>query len=209
MKKSLVLGILGLAVAAVTSYGQGYITLDNYYSFAGSGGPLVTYGAGVAANGVSGALGTVGAGLDSNWTVGLYFVVGTPSITDPAGNGIPNAGLGLGSGLGSTVAFSTTTFGTDGEFQSGLNFNVSACGTPTITAEIVAYDSAASSYANAAFRGHSAPFTMPSAAFSSPSHPLFGDYFTGFSVMPVPEPTTLALGALGGLALLAFRRKQA
>lgn len=211
MKKSLVLGILGLAVAAVTSYGQGYITLDNYTSNSGGNGPgFVQYGAGVAANGVSGALGTVGDGLNASWTVGIYFVVGTPSITDPAGNGIPNAGLALGSGTGSTAAVAAdNVFGTPGTFLAINSFNISASGTPTITAEMVAYDSAASSYANAAFRGHSAPFTMGSATFNSPSHPLVGDSFTTFSVTPVPEPTTLALGALGGLALLAFRRKTA
>jgi len=78
-----------------------------------------------------------------------------------------------------------------------------------VTAELVAYDSAASSYATAGFRGHSAPFTLPSSGALVLPHAFVGDYFTTFSVMPVPEPTTLALGALGGLALLAFRRKTA
>jgi len=208
MKKSLVLGILGLAVAAVTSYGQGYIILDNYFSNSGNYGPgFVNYGAGVAANGVSGALGTVGAGLDSNWTVGLYFVGGTTAIVDPAGNGIPNAGLALGTGTGSTAASGYSDVA--GTFSSATAFYSGSTAFTTITAEIVAYDSAASSYATALFRGHSAPFSMGTALFTAPSKPSVGDYFTTFQVTPVPEPTTLALGALGGLALLAFRRKQA
>src|ERR1017187_6075214 len=96
MKKSLVLGILGLATAAVTSYGQGYITLDNY-----NGGPLLTYGAGVPANGVSGALGS--GGLNGSWTVGLYFVGGTSGLSQAAGTGMPDASLILGTGVGSTI----------------------------------------------------------------------------------------------------------
>ena len=119
MKKSLVLGILSLTVSAVSSYGQAaVIVLDNYNSNGGNSGPLVVYGAGVPANGVSGALGGVGAGLNSSWTAGLYWVLGTPAITDPAGTGIPDAGLAVGTGAGSSVAVSSSAFNNLGVFQS-------------------------------------------------------------------------------------------
>jgi hypothetical protein len=47
MKKKLFLSILGMV--AVSSFGQGYIALDNYNS---ATHPLVTYGGGAPANGV-------------------------------------------------------------------------------------------------------------------------------------------------------------
>jgi len=215
MKKSLLLGILGLAAGVASSYGQGYITLDNYYSNGGAGGPVITYGAGVPLNGVSGALGTVGTGLNGAWTAGIYFVIGTPSISDPASSLIPDAALGLGTGGGSTAVFFTSSFGTLGEFLAANPFLVGGTGgvTPTITAELVAYDTADGSYAAAQFRGHSAPFVIVSNGALSPSHPSLGDAFAvgsnPLTVVPVPEPTTLALGALGGLSLLLFRRKKA
>jgi hypothetical protein len=215
MKKSLLLGIVGLAAGVAASYGQGYIVLDNYNSNGGSGGPLVSYGPNVPMNGVSGALGALGTGLNSSWTAGIYFVIGTPSITDPTGTGIPDATLGLGTGGGSTAQFAAVNvFGTLGEFLAANPFLVGGTGgvTPTITAELVAYPTAAGSYAAAGFRAHSAPFTVASNAGTSPSHPLLGDAFQvlgPLTVAPVPEPTTLALGALGGLSLLLFRRKKA
>jgi hypothetical protein len=210
MKKSLILGVLGLVAVAASSYGQGYILLDNYISNGGAGGPVITYGFDVPANGVSGALGTPGTGLLGGWTAGIYFVAGTPSITDPAGMGFPDAQLAVGTGPGSTAAFWTSTFGTPGEFMAANPFLVGGTGgvTPTITAEIVFYPTSAGSYAAAMFRAHSAPFTMPSNGAIIPSHPLVGDYFSAFSMILIPEPTTLALGALGGLSLLLFRRRK-
>ena len=207
MKKSLVLGILGLATAAVTSYGQGLITLDNYNSHGGSGGgPIIAFGAGVPLDGVGGALGTIGAGIGTSWTVGIYFVVGTPVVNDPAGSGLPDAQLGLGAGTGSTVQ--AGVYG-GGFYLSATPFMVNSSGSPaTITAEIVAYPTAVGSYAAALNRGHSAPFVMTSVDPLTPTKPLTGNFMAGFSVLPVPEPTTLALGGLGGLALLLLRRKQ-
>ena len=210
MKKSLLLGMFSLVAGAATSFGQGYIALDNYASNGSATGPgFVNYGAAVRVNGISGTLGTVGTGLGTGWTAGLYFVVGTPVISDPAGSGMPNAGLGLASGPGSTVAFYDTSFSTVGTFSPGLPLNISASGTPTITAEVVAYDTAGGSYLNAQFRGHSAPFNMPSVGSLATAKPLVGDYFTTFQVLPVPEPSTLALAGLGGLSLLLMRRKKA
>jgi hypothetical protein len=206
MKKKLLFSILGMAAA--TSFGQGYIALDNYNSNGGNGGPLVTYGGGAPANGVSGPPGTVGTGLLGGWTAGIYFVIGTPSITDPAGNGMPNAALALGTGPGSTVQFQSTTGGIAGEFSAANSF--AAVGSTVggmITAEIVAYPTSAGSYANAFWRAHSAPFTMPTVANITLPRTYVGDHMQAFTV-GIPEPSTLAFVCLIGGALLFVRRRR-
>ena len=208
MKKSLLLGVLGLVTVAAPSFGAGYILLDNYDSHGGDGGPLITYGYWAPANGVSGPVGTPGTGLLGGWTVGLYYALGTLSINDPAGMGMPDSHLTMATGLGSTALMYTSAFNTPGEFYSPIALNVGGNAGGMITAEVVAYDTAGGSYAAAIWRGHSAPFTMPTGAAINPSLPLVGDYMQGFMI-GMPEPTTLALGGLGGLSLLFFRRKKA
>ncbi len=69
-----------------SSFGEGVIALDNYFSHSGLGGPVITYEFGWPANGVSGATGS--GGLGSAFTEGLYYAVGAISIIDPAGSGI-------------------------------------------------------------------------------------------------------------------------
>ena len=56
MKKSVVLSILGLSVAAVSSYGQGAVAFDTYTALSGAG-ILTTWG-----NGPS-----IGLGLDNTF----------------------------------------------------------------------------------------------------------------------------------------------
>jgi hypothetical protein len=204
MKKTILLGILSLATAATTSFGQGYIQLDNYNSHGGNGGPLVTYGPNSG--------GTLGAGINSSFTVGLYFADGNVlgSISDPsAGNGNIDAALALGSGTGSTVAVQSTAFGNAGEFAAANAFNAGGAAGDTLTVEIVAYLTSAGSYANSTLnRGHSAAFTMTDAAINILPKPLVGDFMSGFSVSPVPEPSIFALAGMGAAALMAFRRKK-
>ena len=208
MKKSLLLGIVSLAVGVASSYGQGFVVLDNY-NFPGG---LITYGANVPQNGVSGAFGSNGTGILGGWTVGLYWSLST-GLSDSAGNALPGAGLSLGVGNaanGATVpdAFSSTAVA--GQFFAGNPFNVpgSASG-QTVSLEVIAYDSAAASYASAAFRGHSAVFTIVTQSGTAPIPTAnVGPLFTTFSVTPVPEPTTIALAGLGALSLLAFRRRK-
>jgi hypothetical protein len=205
MKKSLVLGILSLATAAVTSYGQGAIYLDNYvsdtynqvYLSAALGGGLVPSGY------------TAGIYYDPTAGVNLTGLIGA----DPSGTAIPtslNAALVLATGSGSTAPFIGSGF-----FTAGASFGIQpgaltpAQGSYTIM--VVAYNG--SSYATSTIRGHSA------AVYFQDASPLIlgggdvGNYFPAstpmFSVASVPEPTTLALGTLGGLGLLLFRRKQA
>ena len=206
MKKTVILAVIGMAAGVASSFGQGYVSLDSYNS--GTLGAFVSYGAGVPLNGVSGAVGS--GGLTGAWTAGLYWVAGTQSLSDPAGTGTPIAPLVLGTGNGSSVAFATSdTGGTLGRFSSVPSFNSGSTANTTLTLEIVAYPTSAGSYANAAYRGHSAPFSVATVAATSPT-PSYTDGFTSFSVAAVPEPTTLALAGLGGFGMLmALRRKQA
>ncbi len=196
---------------ASSSFGDGYILFDNYSSAAD---PAVTYGVGVPLNGVSGATGQVGAGLANGWTVGIYFALGTLNITDPAGNGIPNPSLGLGTGPGSTVAVCSSAYNVPGFFISSTPFDTGGIADDTITAEMVAYSG--SSYTTSLYRGHSDPFTMTTYSSGSvgmeninTGYPngLVGDYMQSFSVTPVPEPTSFALGGLSLMVLVLIRRK--
>jgi hypothetical protein len=204
MKKSILLAIIGLAASVAPSFGLGDILLDNYNSFNGNGGPLVTYG--------PGGLGPVGQGLGAGWTAGLYYALGdvTGSVAaDLTGSANPvtlYGGFVLGTGPGSTVAFYTSTGNTTpGEFMANQAFQVAGNPGDTITVMVVAYNG--SSYPNSFDRGHSAAFTMPLSLNTNPNPNRVGDFMTGFTI-PVPEPTTMALGGLGLAALMLFRRKQ-
>jgi len=208
MKKSLILGLLGLAATIVPSFGQGIIVLDNY----NTGGPNITYGANVAANGVSGANGTAGAPINNSaWTAGLYWVAGNQLANiaaDPSGFGIPTGGgIALATGTGSTAVIAgPLDFNTAGQFLGSSTFTtpgVAAGG--TITLEIIAYGGA--SYANANSRGHSAAFTMTVSDPTGAASPV-GSFMSGFSVQPVPEPTVFALAGIGAAALMIVRRKK-
>jgi len=212
MKKSLILGLLGLAAAVAPCFGQGTVFLDNYFT----GGPNINYGeAGVPANGQSGAAGVSGAGVNAaGWTMGLYYVVGTqvvPADPNPKPIGDPSVfgGLTLGTGAGSTASIFAPPFSTAGEgFSSGF-FAVPGTaigGGTTITLEIVAYNGA--DYASSTFRGHSAAFTMAVSSSSSPSPNPTGSAMPSFSVYAVPEPSVFALSGLGAAALMLIRRKK-
>jgi hypothetical protein len=196
-----------MAACAATSYGQGFISLDNY----NYPGGIVTYGANVPANGVSGAFGPAGTGLNSAWTVGFYYGLGNLAITDPPSSGLPNGLLALGAGSSSTAI--ANSGGAAGIFFAGGYAAIpgGAVG-GTVTLELVAYPTVDGTYfGTSTFRGHSAPFTLTMMAGSAtPPTANAGPAFTTFGATSVPEPTTLALAGLGGLAsLVAFRRKQA
>ncbi len=202
MKKSLVLGILGLAAGAVSSHGQGNIYLDNYssstynpvyYRFLEGGGNLAPVG----------------------FTVGLYYdptananIVGSV-LADPYGTADPtqlNPAFVAATGPGSTA-----TIITPGYFFADTSFNIQPFATTpaqsSYTIMVVVYNG--SSYDTSALRAHSAPVYIQDAA---PEVAEGGDIGFAFPantpMIPAPEPGTLALGGLGGLSLLLMRRNK-
>jgi hypothetical protein len=200
MKKSIIIAALGLAVEAVSSFGQGAIQFETYLGGSDSGG-VPTFFAGTLGSGPVGA----GYSADLLWSL-------TP-ITDAAGFGALTPGWNFsGSGSPSVNNVATpflTGPGSAGYFNSGFYFvlNPYTSGTP-VYFEVIAYQTGLT-YATSQNRGHSASFnTTLGANISLPSDSI-DNYLSPFTVNAVPEPTTLALAGLGGLAsLVAFRRKQ-
>jgi len=197
MKKSVILAVLGLAAGAITSFGQGSIAFDAYFANSSSGATKITFQSGG---------GLVGAGYTADV---LYSL--TP-ITDAAGSGALTPGwLTSGSGAPSVnnVSAPFETGGKAGWFVSPSLFTLTPYTTgTTVYFEVIGYTTG-DSYANAPVRGHSASFSDVLA--TGAIQPAYAQ-FSSFTLAPVatPEPTTLALAGLGGLAsLVALRRKQA
>jgi len=210
MKKSLILGLLGLAVSVGTSFGQGQIWLDNYDS---TTHPAVKYGQPEAG-------GAIGAGITgaSGYSIGLYFVNQAGNFTanfaaDPTGTANPlnlysGAGvLTLGTGVGSSGGIGGADTGTPGQYAPAQTFNPGLGEGATVTVMLIAYNQG--SYTAASYRGHSAAFTMTtSVATATPAYSGNAETDGGFSVFAVPEPSVFALAGLGGAFLMLIRRKK-
>jgi hypothetical protein len=206
MKKTLVLSILGLAAAAVSSYGQGSISFNTYLA-AGNSGIITTYGSG----------GNAGNGIDSTFTGELLW--STANIVDAATTAPVTAGslLTAGWNLGSVGTFDTGNAPLAGYIAApDLSLTASQLGGNnvhlTLYFEVVAFSGGA--YATAGqWSGHSATFTgtlvqSPNPTDANQMNNL--SPFSVYSVISAPEPSSLALAGLGGFGMLmAFRRKKA
>jgi hypothetical protein len=198
MKKSIILSILGLTAAAVSSYGQGTIPF-NTYNASNSVGILTTYGSG----------GNAGLGINSTFTGELLW--SSVNIPDVATTGPVAAGTQLTAGwnVGSVGTFNTGA--ASAGYITAPNLVITSAVGTSLYFEVVAFTGA--SYASTGFSGHSATFTGSLVTGETPSDPNQINNLQPFSVYNVvasPEPTTLALAGLGGLAsLVALRRKQA
>ncbi|MDE3065967.1 MAG: PEP-CTERM sorting domain-containing protein [Verrucomicrobiota bacterium] len=207
MKKVITASVLGMGASlamVIPSYGQGTVFFGNYAPGSGVNAPVTFAVAGTA----NGNAVTAGEAVGSEFMAGLLYSLdgGTTWKTDTAANSgaypAPfystdgNAGGGAGYfGIGSTVTLPSWTSGS-------VEFIVQAWfGGATY---------AASQSNPAGWFGASAPVTVPGTSIGSGTTPpgyLTG--LSGFTVSPVPEPTSLALAGLGGLSLLAFRRRKA
>jgi hypothetical protein len=203
MKKTIILSVLGLTAAAVSSYGQGSISFNTYQALSGSG-IQTTYGNG----------GQAGTDIGSTFTGELLW--SSVNIPDVATTGPVAAGTQLTSGwtVGSTALFDAGSISGPGAlgYIAGPDLNIASAVGTSLYFEVVAFTGA--SYATAGgYAGHSATFTSTlatGATLPGPNQMNNLAPFSVYTVTSIPEPTTLALAGLGGLAsLVALRRKQA
>jgi hypothetical protein len=197
MKKTIVLAALGLA-AVSTTYGQGFVFMNSYGANQ-TAGFITTYFNGSNA----------GTAVPGTFSVELYYALGT--VTDPVSANaasITAAPSGSFTALPSSITpYDTSGDGYFGSVPNGPEVTISAypsAGNTPISFELVATGPGG-------YVGRSGAWTESSIATSAAGS-FFGDngLAPNFSVAAVPEPATLALAGLGGLAsLVALRRKQA
>jgi len=194
MKKTVIIAVLGLAASVASSYAQGFIAFNSYVANAGAGATT------------SFSFGSSGF-VPGSFTAELFFALGTVSdpVTQSSATSVLTPPTGFTAIPSSIVNFDASG---DGYFQGGT------VTIPGYTSGAVSFQVVATGVVNGVtWYGRSGSFTESTIA-NSASAPLtsFGDNGTGlpsFVVAPVPEPTTLALAGLGGLAsLVALRRKQ-
>jgi len=175
--KKLLVALAAVLVTAAT-YGQGQVNFQNFEALSDP------------SRGVYRPGGTVGAG--AGYTAGLFLV-------------------------GGTTPLGTTTFFTDPGAEFLFNpVDVTLPGNPggtTVNLIVRAWDNASGSYAVAAASGtsgQSTPFAQTlggdPGGGGTPTPPTFLQA-PGFTMVTVPEPSTNALGVIGGFALLLRRRK--
>lgn len=193
MKKSIFIAVLGMA--AVAAYGQGKIDFSNY---GGTSSPTVNYPNG-------------GVTVGSSFYAQLYYYVGTGVTDVPTSVGQMTL-LGsvkplFGSSLGGTGADGAPG---SGYFEGGV---VTIPGVTSANNTFTSFDIFISN--DPALAGYTGIFTYATSASAQSGATSMAAAFgsgggTLLTLLPVPEPTTLALAGLGGLAsLVAFRRKQA
>jgi len=195
MKKSIVLAVLGGTLAAASSQAQGIINFSSY-SANGGAGALTTFlsGGGVVPDGFSAQ---------------LYYALGT--VSDPV---IPGNSQSILSPISSSLVLvgsaqvynsNAASAGAYPGYFGGNNVIIPTYASGPITFEVLTTGTVGST----PYQGRSGTFTMASIpAAALPAINMTG--MPAWQVAPVPEPTTLALAGLGGLAsLVALRRKQA
>lgn len=195
MKKSVIIAVLGAAGFAVSSYGQGVIQFDTYAGSYNSGNiSQVTYFNGASAGSVV---------PDGSFYGELYYALGT--VSDPVGATAASITAAISPSF--TAIASSITPVINGYIQDGTQLQIANYTSGAITFEIEVYNSAGT------FVGRSGAFTESSINLLGVPATTFGSNGSGPGQMlvatSVPEPTTLALAGLGGLAsLVALRRKQ-
>jgi len=191
MKKILLIAALSLVTATV-GYSQGQVNFNNASSAftlpsQGPARPVTTLG-------VAGF--TDGSGLTgTNYLAQLFLA------TDKSGVLVEAPSI-----------FRVATTTQPGTWSGGIR-NLLPLYLPGDTVSVVVrvWDggaAGATTYANSAVRGESAAFNYTIPAVGSTPAQLAMFNFASFSVSPIPEPTTIALGLLGAGSLLFLRRKK-
>ena len=177
--KYTVLAVASLSLAALT-YGQGVTGYANNPTQ-----PIID--------------GATGAPAGNNYTTGLYY-------------GLPGTDPGAFELVGTAPVISLGVFN-----NGGLPIEVPEPGGTSIQVVIKAWTGAFASYEEALANGGAndwvgvsnptVPYNLASAGSPPPSLLIQGQW-TGFETVPVPEPSTVVLGLLGGLGALVLLRRR-
>jgi len=180
MKKLLV--ALAAVLVTVATHGQGQVNFNNYSQNGGLGAPIYLPGSTTTGPGAQGM-------------AGLYTVVGGVETLQATAPFFTGAGADfLISLANSQSADGTVTLAGIAENSTGVNFIIKAW-----DKNFANFDAARTGggiYGSGAFTGDVGPLNLPANNLVN---------FTGFTM--VPEPSTIAFGVIGGLALLLRRRK--
>lgn len=160
--------------------------------------------------------------FNNNTSFGQVYLPGTTTSVGSTFLGqlyVSTSLNGTYTAVGSAVAFSGGGASPSAINSGSVNVPGSAAGGDTVFYKLYVWNSAAgstfeqASVSGAGIVGKSAGNSIilggvPSGGGSS-LPPNQANTFTSFQLAAVPEPTTIALGVLGGLGLLARRRKNA
>jgi hypothetical protein len=201
MKRNIFMAVLGMGSMGL-AYGQGQVDFSNYLT---PTSPKVTFNTNPALV----PPGTAGLSVGDEVNAELAYYVGTSALDKPTSlaqmtllpSSITPFGLAGGDADGSTYA---------GWFEHGLVTipGVSSANNLFVSFDILAF--IGGSYSGATYAGTSGIFQsiVTGGPLDNPGGFTPGSWQV-FTVQAVPEPTTLALVGLGGLAsLVAMRRKQ-
>lgn len=196
MKKILISAAIGLATTA-GAFAQGQLTVANFF------------GAGNAANAIITDTSSAGLSGTTYYADVFYGAVGTANsaLTD-LGVAIP---FHVGAGAGYLVSTGEILPSSSGNVEVELRVWQSAAGASWAAATGGGLGTVAT------YQGHGGTqwgignsFTINAPVSPTPA-PSWAGLVTPLQltpVVPVPEPTTLALGGLGAAALLLFRRRK-
>jgi PEP-CTERM motif-containing protein len=193
MKRKLVAAIVGMAASLSlvgSAHAQGRVFFATYNITTDA---RINYGPGTA--------GAVGTPVNTSFTAGLWYFLGTATLA--AGTGTDTLPTGW-----EVASVTSPVVSNPAGYVNGPVANISDYTSGPITFAITAYNGSAYGSANTTAQGHSAGFTLPSIATGTSGTGEFGPGAQAFSVLPVPEPSILALSGLGAAALMLIRRKK-